>query len=85
MLTISVQLVVDVQILCFENRWNIFELDALPEWLRGQTRNLMGSSRAGSNPAGIVFFILVLLKGMTNVVVNWNKCFESSLQGVLID
>ena len=56
MLTISVQLVVDVQILCFENRWNIFELDALPEWLRGQTRNLMGSSRAGSNPAGIVFF-----------------------------
>ena len=23
----------------------------MPEWLRGQTRNLMGSARVGSNPA----------------------------------
>ena len=26
-------------------------LVSMPEWLRGQTRNLMGSARVGSNPA----------------------------------
>jgi len=35
--------------------------DYLPEWLKGQTRNLMGSPRAGSNPAVVDLLPLSLL------------------------
>ena len=31
----------------------------MPEWLSGKTRNLVGSARAGSNPAEHVFLRLV--------------------------
>ena len=31
----------------------------MPEWLRGLTRNQMGFPRAGSNPAGDAFFIIL--------------------------
>ena len=30
--------------------------DNVAEWLRRQTRNLLGSTRAGSNPAVVEFF-----------------------------
>ena len=33
-------------------------LDNLSEWLRRQTRNLLGFARAGSNPAVVVFILL---------------------------
>ena len=31
----------------------IGQVGSLPEWLRGQTRNLLGYARAGSNPAAV--------------------------------
>ena len=31
--------------------------DILSEWLRRQTRNLLGFARAGSNPADVAFFL----------------------------
>ena len=31
--------------------------DSLSEWLRRQTRNLLGSARASSNPAAVAFFL----------------------------
>ncbi|CDK27537.1 unnamed protein product [Kuraishia capsulata CBS 1993] len=33
----------------------------MAEWLRRQTRNLLGSARAGSNPAGVVTFFFAFL------------------------
>ena len=39
--------------------------DNLSEWLRRQTRNLLGFARAGSNPAVVVFpFFLLLLSNL---------------------
>ena len=35
--------------------------DNLSEWLRRQTRNLLGFARAGSNPAVVVFPFFLLL------------------------
>ena len=34
-----------------------FLQDNLSEWLRRQTRNLLGFARAGSNPADVAFFL----------------------------
>lgn len=34
--------------------------DNLSEWLRRQTRNLLGFARAGSNPAVVVFIHLII-------------------------
>ncbi len=34
----------------------ILSVDYLAEWLRRQTRNLLGFTRAGSNPAVVVFY-----------------------------
>ena len=36
--------------------------DNLSEWLRRQTRNLLGFARAGSNPAVVVFFVLFFME-----------------------
>ena len=35
-----------------------FAQDSLSEWLRRQTRNLLGSARASSNPAAVAFLLL---------------------------
>lgn len=35
----------------------IILIDCLAEWLRRETRNLLGVARAGSNPAAVVFFL----------------------------
>ena len=35
--------------------WKGKNRDNLSEWLRRQTRNLLGFARAGSNPAVVVF------------------------------
>lgn len=39
------------------HRVNVEEIqqDSLSEWLRRQTRNLLGSARASSNPAAVAF------------------------------
>lgn len=37
-----------------------FLQDNLSEWLRRQTRNLLGFARAGSNPAVVAFLFLIL-------------------------
>ena len=37
-----------------------FLQDNLSEWLRRQTRNLLGFARAGSNPAVVAFLSLIL-------------------------
>ena len=34
----------------------VLDRDNLSEWLRRQTRNLLGFARASSNPAVVVFF-----------------------------
>ena len=36
--------------------------DNLSEWLRRQTRNLLGFARAGSNPAVVAFFVLFFME-----------------------
>ena len=38
----------------------IHEIDSVAEWLRRETRNLMGFSRAGSNPAAVVNFFFAI-------------------------
>ena len=35
--------------------------DNLSEWLRRQTRNLLGFARAGSNPAVVAFLSLIFI------------------------
>ena len=35
-----------------------FQHDNLSEWLRRQTRNLLGFARASSNPAVVAFFVV---------------------------
>ena len=44
--------------------------DNLSEWLRRQTRNLLGFARAGSNPAVVVFYVhRILLSDIYTVVI----------------
>ena len=45
--------------------------DNLSEWLRRQTRNLLGFARAGSNPAVVVFasFFLIIIGGDNRAIV----------------
>ena len=38
-----------------------FLQDNLSEWLRRQTRNLLGFARAGSNPAVVAFLSLIFI------------------------
>ena len=44
----------------------------LAEWLRRKIRNLLGSARAGSNPADVVFFF------------RWSESAEIELAAVLV-
>ena len=37
--------------------YKLSDIDVMSEWLRRWTANPLGSARAGSNPAGIDFFI----------------------------
>ena len=53
---------------CAELRWSTYKAHnnqivpqavVVAEWLRRQTRNLLGSARAGSNPADYAFFVTI--------------------------
>ena len=49
--------------LCYHSERSILKgsvQDNLSEWLRRQTRNLLGFARAGSNPAVVVFLFFIL-------------------------
>ena len=51
--------VLDVdQVSCLKDEIQQLHQDNLSEWLRRQTRNLLGFARAGSNPAVVVFLLL---------------------------
>ena len=39
--------------------------DTLAEWLRRQPAKLLGSARAGSNPAGVVYYIFAAINNFT--------------------
>ena len=52
----EIELLFDMQL-----NYYISEIDSVAEWLRRETRNLMGFSRAGSNPAAVVKFFLIYI------------------------
>lgn len=52
----EIELLFDIEL-----NYYISEIDSVAEWLRRETRNLMGFSRAGSNPAAVVKFFLVYI------------------------
>ena len=51
---------------------------AMAEWLRRWTRNPMGSSRAGSNPArsGFTFYFLLFTQSLTSLRQSFNTYDE---------
>ncbi len=51
--------------------------DTLAEWLRRQPAKLLGSARAGSNPAGVVyniFFFFFLLQRCHSILAVTQNC-----------
>lgn len=51
-----------------ESNYHIPEIDSVAEWLRRETRNLMGFSRAGSNPAAVVNFFELILAYLVKIL-----------------
>ena len=60
----------------FPNWQSLPRYAVVAEWLRRQTRNLMGSPRAGSNPAGCVQFLWagthLINEGDVMCLANWD-------------
>ena len=61
--------------------------DNLSEWLRRQTRNLLGFARAGSNPAVVVFYFTLLCNSLiyNYVILNTYLCILLLLLVVVVD
>ena len=53
-----------------------FLQDNLSEWLRRQTRNLLGFARAGSNPAVVAFLSLILFLYIITILFYFNSFYS---------
>ena len=68
----------------YREKWKQSFRDNLSEWLRRQTRNLLGNARASSNPAVVVFIqtmsiCFILRFGVSGLHNHWNEEYFANM------